>query len=163
MNILGPLTNPAGASCQVLGVYREDLTEPLAHVLLRLGATHCLVVHGSDGLDEITVTGETRVSEGYDGEVRTYTVRPGDLGLPTRTIEDLRGGTPDENARITMNILQGGKGPQREIVLLNAAAGILASGKVPTLQEAFREAERSIDSGSALAKLTALRDFSGRN
>jgi anthranilate phosphoribosyltransferase len=156
-NILGPLTNPAGASCQVLGVYHEDLTEIMAHVLIRLGAKHCLVVHGSDGLDEITITGESRISEGKEGMVQTYRIRPGDFELPTGTLQDLLGGGPDENARITIRILEGEPGPQRDVVLMNAAAGILAGGKVSGFSEALRLAERSIDSGAAMAKLDALR------
>jgi anthranilate phosphoribosyltransferase len=160
-NILGPLTNPAGASCQVLGVFREDLTEVMARVLLRLGARHCLVVHGSDGLDEITITGETVVSEGKDGRVRTYWIRPGDFEIPTGTLDDLRGGDPEENAAITRRILEGEKGARRNIVLLNAAAGIMAGGRASDLREGFLAAERSIDSGAAINKLADLIRASG--
>ncbi|MBI5198326.1 MAG: anthranilate phosphoribosyltransferase [Nitrospirae bacterium] len=160
-NILGPLTNPAGAACQVLGVFREDLTELLAHVLLRLGAKHCFVVHGSDGLDEITVTGETRISEGKEGRIRTYAVRPGDFEVPTGTLQDLKGGGPEENALITRRILQGENSPRRNVVLMNAAAAIVAGGKAKDLREAFLMAERSIDSGAAWNKLEALKNASG--
>lgn len=156
-NILGPLTNPAGASCQIIGVYSAHLTETLAHVLLNLGSTHCMVVHGSDGLDEITITGETRVSEGRKGKVRTYQIRPGDYGIKTGTIEDIKGGNADDNAGILMKILQGEMGQRRDIVLLNAAAGIFVGGKASDLNSAIRVAEESIDSGKALAKLEALK------
>ncbi len=156
-NILGPLTNPAGAACQVIGVYSFHLTEMLARVLLNLGATHCFVVHGSDGLDEITITGETVVSEGYRGEVKTCKIRPGDFGIRSGTIGDLRGGSADDNACIVLKILEGEKGPRRDIVLLNASAGIVASGKSSDFSTAIKVAEESIDSGRALAKLDALK------
>lgn len=156
-NILGPLTNPAGAASQVVGVYSSHLTELLAHVLLNLGAKHCFVVHGSDGLDEITITGETVVSEGYKGEVKTYKIRPGDFGLKTWTLEDIRGGIAEDNARIVSKILKGEWGPRRDIVLLNAAAGIVASGRASDFNEAIRIAGESIDSGKALGKLEALK------
>lgn len=156
-NILGPLTNPAGASCQVLGVYSSHLTETLAHVLLNLGATHCFVVHGSDGLDEITITGETVISEGYKGKVTTYSIRPGDFGIKTGTVEDLRGGGAEDNAHIVLKILEGEKGPRRDIVLLNAAAGIMASGRISDFNAAIKAAEGAIDSGKAYEKLEALR------
>ena len=156
-NILGPLTNPAGAACQVIGVYSSHLTESLARVLLNLGARHCLVVHGSDGLDEITITGETIVSEGFRDEVKRYSIRPADFGMRTAAVEDLRGGSAEDNARILTRVLEGEKGPRRDIALLNAAAGILVSGKVPAFSEALKEAEKSIDSGNALAKLEALK------
>src|SRR3990172_8505472 len=156
-NILGPLTNPAGASCQIIGVYSAHLTETLAHVLLNLGSTHCMVVHGSDGLDEITITGETRVSEGRKGKVRTYQIRPGDYGIKTGTIEDIKGGNADDNAGILKKILEGEMGQRRDIVLLNAAAGIFVGGKASDLNSAIRVAEESIDSGKALAKLEALK------
>lgn len=156
-NILGPLTNPAGAACQALGVYSTHLTEILARVLLNLGATHCFVVHGSDGLDEITITGETVVSEGYRGKVKTYTIRPGDFEIKTGTVEDIRGGSVEDNAHIVLKILEGEKGPRRDIVLLNAAAGIMASGRSSDFSTAIKVAEESIDSGRALAKLEALK------
>lgn len=158
-NILGPLTNPAGASCQVIGVYSSHLTERLARVLVNLGATHCMVVHGSDGLDEITITGETTVSEGYGGNVKTYTVRPGDFGMRTGTIEDIRGGDAMDNARIIEKVLNGEIGPRRDIVVLNAAAGIFVGGKTANFKTAIQIAEESIDSGKALEKLEALRSL----
>ncbi len=156
-NILGPLTNPAGAARQLIGVYSAHLTDILAQVLLNLGARHCFVVHGSDGLDEITTTGETIVSEGKAGEVKTYSIRPSDFGMSTSTVEDLRGGSAEENARIVVQILEGEKGPKREVVLLNAAAGILVSGKVADFSHAIIEAEKSIVAGAALAKLESLK------
>lgn len=156
-NILGPLTNPAGASCQVLGVFSSHLTETLAHVLVNLGSTHCFVVHGSDGLDEITITGETMISEGFNGTVKNYKTRPGDFNIKTGTLEDIKGGSAEDNARIVLNILQGEKGTKRDIVLLNTAAGIMASGKVSDVTSAIEMAEESIDSGNALKKLEALR------
>ncbi|MCC7201959.1 MAG: anthranilate phosphoribosyltransferase [Nitrospirae bacterium] len=156
-NILGPLTNPAGAARQVVGVYSPHLTEILARVLLNIGAKHCLVVHGSDGLDEITITGETAVSEGRGGEVRTYTIRPSDFGMRAASIEDIRGGSPEENARIVLQILEGEKGPKRDVVLLNAAAGILVSGRAADFSHAIIEAEKSIVAGAALAKLESLK------
>jgi len=154
---LGPLTNPAGAARQLIGVYSAHLTDILAQVLLNLGARHCLVVHGSDGLDEITTTGETIVSEGKAGEVKTYSIRPSDFGMSTSTVEDLRGGSAEENARIVVQILEGEKGPKRDVVLLNAAAGILVSGKVSDFSHAIIEAEKSIVAGAALAKLETLK------
>ena len=156
-NILGPLTNPAGAACQVIGVYSAHLTEILARVLVNLGAKRCFVVHGSDGLDEITITGETIISEGYRGEVKTYSIRPGDVGIKTGTIKDIKGGSAAENSSIILQILGGEKGPKRDIVLLNAAAGIMASGKSPDFNAGIRLAEVSIDSGKALAKLEELK------
>src|SRR4030065_1817736 len=123
-NILGPLTNPAGAARQLIGVYSAHPTEILARVLLNLGARHCLVVHGSDGLDEITITGETIVSEGKSGEGRTYSIRPSDFGMGTASIEDIRGGSAEDNARIVVQMLEGERGPKRDVGLLNAAAGI---------------------------------------
>ena len=156
-NILGPLTNPAGASCQIMGVYSAHLTEKLARVLMNLGSTHCMVVHGSDGLDEITITGETIVSEGIRGDVKTYTIRPGDFGMLTGTIEDIKGSDPEENRHIILNILQGEKGHRRDIVVLNAAAGIYVAGKARDLETAILMAQESIDSGNAMKKLEALR------
>jgi len=161
-NILGPLTNPAGAARQLIGVYSPHLTEILAHVLINLGARHCLVVHGSDGLDEITITGETIVSEGKAGEVRTYTIRPSDFGMSTASVEDLRGGSAEENARIVLQILEGEKGPKRDVVLLNAAAGILVSGKAADFNHAIIEAEKSIVAGAALAKLETLKKMTNQ-
>lgn len=161
-NILGPLTNPAGAKAQVLGVYSHGLTETMARVLMRLGASHCFVVHGTDGLDEITITTTTKVSEGKNGKVRTYTVKPSDFGLKKAKKVDLLGGDASDNARITTAILSGEKGPKRDIVLLNAAAAIVAGGKAKTLKEGVKLAADSIDSGAASAKLEALKVFTNK-
>jgi len=155
-NILGPLTNPAGATCQVLGVYDGALTESMARVLGNLGSERAFVVHGSDGLDEITTTGPTKVSELKDGEVHTYEVRPDNFGLPQATIEDLAVVTPDESAAAITGVLSGEQGPKRDIVVLNAAAALAAAGIAPDLAGGLPIAANSIDSGPAsqvLAKL----------
>jgi len=156
-NILGPLTNPAGAPHQILGVYHPDLTEPLAQVLLNLGAHHVFVVHGVGGLDEISTVGETRVSEGHQGRVRTYTLVPEDLGLPRASLEDLRGGDVPTNADLLVRVLEGEPGPRRDIVVANAAAGIIAAGLASDWPQAVRRAQEAIDSGAAREKLTALQ------
>ena len=156
-NALGPLTNPAGAQAQVLGVYAPALTEPLAHVLKNFGAQCAFVVHGGDGLDEITTTTTTQVSELADGAVNTYTLNPTELGIPTAQPNDLRGGTPEENAEITLDILRGEKGPRRDIVLLNAAAAVVAGGKAKDITAGLAVAAESIDSGRALEKLEGLK------
>ncbi len=158
-NLLGPLTNPAGASAQVVGVYDGALVDRIALVLLKLGVRHCFVVHGADGLDEISITGKTRIAEGKDGVVSTYDVEPGDFGITVSTLEHIRGGDPDENARILEQILQGRPGPQRDIVLLNAAPALVAAGKAATLEEGAALAARAIDTGAAEGKLSALRNF----
>ena len=156
-NALGPLTNPAGAQVQVLGVYASTLTEPLAHVLKNFGAQCAFVVHGGDGLDEITTTTTTQVSELADGVVNTYILNPTELGIPTAQPSDLKGGTPEENAEMTLSILRGEKGPKRDIVLLNAAAAIVAGGKAEDITTGLAVAEESIDSGRALDKLEGLK------
>ncbi|MEK6680492.1 MAG: anthranilate phosphoribosyltransferase [Nitrospirota bacterium] len=161
-NILGPLTNPAGAKAQVLGVYSHSLTEIMAKVLMKLGASHCFVVHGSDGLDEITITSTTKVSEGKNGKVRTYTVKPSDFGLRKAKKVDLLGGDAAENAKIIMAILSGEKGPKRDIVLLNAAAAIVAGCRAKTLKEGVKLAAESIDSGAAMNKLEAMKRFTNQ-
>jgi anthranilate phosphoribosyltransferase len=156
-NILGPLTNPAGAQAQLLGVYDAELTELLANVLKNLGSKHVLVVHGSDGLDEITITDKTYVAELVDGEVRSFVIDPGDFGMSKADISSLIGGTAEENAQITLDILKGEKGPRRDIVLLNSAAVIMASGLAANLIEGIQVAAESIDSGKALEKLELLK------
>ena len=159
-NLLGPLTNPAGATRQVLGVYDGDLTETLARVLGELGAERALVVHGVDGLDEITTTGPTKVSELRDGEVNTYYIDPTQFGLPLSRREDLLGGTAEQNAQVLLEVLEGKPGPQRDIVLLNAAAGLVVGGRAETLAQGVELAAESIDSGRALEKLEGLRRVS---
>ena len=155
-NALGPLSNPAGATRQVVGVYSAALTETLVGVLATLGAEHAFVVHGSDGLDEMTLTGPTRVSELKNGSVSTYDVSPGDFGLAQASADMLKGGDADYNAEITRSILNGEEGPRRDIVLLNAAAAIVAGGKAGDLNEGVQVAAEVIDSGKALEKLEGL-------
>ncbi len=156
-NALGPLTNPAGAQAQVLGVYAPTLTEPLANVLKNLGSQRAFVVHGGDGLDEITTTTTTQISELVAGEVNTYTLDPAEFGIPAAQPSDLKGGTPEENAEMTLSILRGEKGPKRDIVLLNAAAAIVAGGKAVDIAAGLAVAAESIDSGRALEKLEGLK------
>jgi anthranilate phosphoribosyltransferase len=161
-NMLGPLTNPAGANCQLLGVYAPELTEMFAHALQLLGAKRSLVVHGHDGLDEISVCAPTRVSELKDGLIRTYDIYPetffGQLARP----ENLLGGYPEENAQITRNILNGEKGPKRNVVLINAAAALMAAGQAKDLKEGIQRAETAIDDGAATQKMEALIDYTRR-
>ncbi|MEO0293272.1 MAG: anthranilate phosphoribosyltransferase [candidate division WOR-3 bacterium] len=156
-NILGPLTNPAGAKRQLLGVYSKELTSTIANVLLNLGSIHCMVVHGEDGLDEITTTGKTFVSELKMGEIIEYTITPEDFGIKRANLEELKGGTPEENAKITVSILKGEKGPKRDVTLLNAGAAIYIAGKANSLEEGIEKAKESIDSGEALRKLDLLK------
>lgn len=161
-NMLGPLTNPAGANAQVIGVYSDRLTEPLARVLAELGTIRAFVVHGADGLDEISNTGESHISEVHEGVVRSSRVRPEDFGLPRASIHDLQGGDREENARIIRQILEGEAGPKRDIVLMNAAAALVVGAKARDLKEGVSLAARSIDSGAAIGKLRALVDYSRR-
>jgi anthranilate phosphoribosyltransferase len=161
-NMLGPLTNPASANAQIIGVYSAALTEPLARVLAELGTVRAFVVHGADSLDEISNTGESRVSEVREGMVRSYTVRPEDFGLPRTTIAELMGGDREENARIIRAILDGEPGAKRDIVLMNSAAALLAGAKARDLKEGVGLAAHAIDSGAALRKLEALIGLSRR-
>jgi anthranilate phosphoribosyltransferase len=155
-NLLGPLTNPAGANAQVIGVAAPELTEKLARVLAELGTVRAFVVHGADGLDEISNTGESRVSEVREGMVRSFAVRPEDFGLPAATIAELRGGDREQNAEIIREILAGAPGPRRDIVLMNATAALVAGGRGRDLKEGVGLAAQSIDCGAARAKLDAL-------
>lgn len=159
-NILGPLTNPAGAQVQVLGVYNSKLTELIANVLKNLGSQHVFVVHGDDGLDEITITGKTYVTELKNNQLQSYTIKPEDFGISRTDKASLIGGSAEENAKIALDILRGEKGPKRDIVLLNAAAAIVAGGKVDNIREGIKLAEESIDSGKAMQKLDLLRKLS---
>ena len=159
-NILGPLTNPAGATRQIMGVYDPSLTSPLAQVLGRLGAQAAFVVHGADGLDELSTTGINRVSHLRDGWVKDFSLDPVELGLPGARLEDLRGGTVEENAQITQAILAGERGPRRDVVLLNAAAALVAGGMARDFKEGLQQAAEAIDSGSAREKLEGLVAFS---
>jgi len=161
-NILGPLTNPAKVTSQIMGVYAADLTGSLAQALGNLGATHAFVVHGMDGLDEITVTDKTKVSEFVNGKVKDFFLHPSDLGMAAAKKDDLRGGDAKENAAITIEVLKGKQGVRRDIVLLNAAAGLAASGRAADLREGMKLAAESIDSGSALKKLESLKRFTNK-
>lgn len=162
LNILGPLTNPAGAAIQVLGVFDSKLTELVGRVLLQLGSQHCFVVHGMDGLDEITLTDRTKVSEGKQGVLSSYVLDPQEFGLTRVRLKELAGGHPPENAQITRDILQGRKGPKRDIVCLNAAPALVAGRKAKSLQEGFRLAAQSIDSGAASEKLERLVAYTNK-
>jgi anthranilate phosphoribosyltransferase len=158
-NLLGPLTNPAHASAQVVGVYSAALVEKLAEALSMLGSHRALVVHGLDGLDEITIAAPTRIAEVREGTVRTYEVTPEEFGMNRGTLDDIGGGDADVNADIIRNIFAGKKSPKRDVVLLNAAAALVAAGRVDHLADALPLASRSIDSGAAAAKLEALVRF----
>ncbi len=155
-NILGPLTNPAWAKNYLLGVADGSLVEKMALVLKSLGCNHALVVHGGDGLDEITISGKTQVCELKNGRIKKYTVSPEDFGLPTASLESLKGGTAQENANLLRNILTGASGPQRDVVLMNAAAALVAGDKAKTLRQGLDLAREALDSGRALAKLEQL-------
>lgn len=156
-NILGPLTNPANAKRQVVGVFTSRLTEPLASVLANLGAEDAMVVYGEDGLDEITISDGTRISRYQNGNIETYYITPEDYGIQRADKEELTGGAKEENARITLAVLEGEFGPKRDIVVLNSAAAILVSGRAESLSTAKEMAEESIDSGDAMQKLKEIR------
>lgn len=152
-NLLGPLTNPASANMQVMGVYSEELVEPMARVLSGLGVKRGMVVYGQDRLDEISVSAPTTVCEFGDGNYKTYVIKPEDFGLHTGKKEDLVGGSPQENAEITKAILDGEKGAKRDAVLLNAGAGLYVAGKADSMQKGVEMAAELIDSGAAKKKL----------
>ncbi len=158
-NLLGPLTNPAHASGQVVGVYALDMVEKLAEALSMLGLHRALVVHGLDGLDEITITGPTRIAEARGGSVRTYEVDPEEFGMKRSTLADIAGGDAADNAAIVRQVLNGEKSPRRDVVLLNSAAALVAAGRADHLAEGIPLAVRSIDSGAASAKLVELSNF----
>jgi len=161
-NVLGPLTNPANANCQVLGVYRKDLTEVIAGVLKNLGTIRAFVVHGLDGLDEITITGKTKISELKDGKVKTFNIEPQEFGMKTASLDDIKGGDIDENARIVREVLEDKKGPRQDIVLLNASAGLIAASKAKDFKEGIEIARESIHSGKAKEKLERLKEFTNK-
>ena len=161
-NILGPLTNPAGARHQLLGVYDPALTDLLAMVLNNLGTLHAFVVRGEDGLDEITLTDETRVTELKDGAIKTYHIKPEEFGFERCKLDDLKGAGPDENAKIILDIFSGAKGPRRDIVLLNSAAALAAAGAAGSIAEGIAIAHGVIDSGEALKKLEQLKEITNR-
>lgn len=158
-NLLGPLSNPAGATSQVVGVYDSRLTALIAAVLKNLGTKRAFVVCGMDKLDEITITGKTRVSELKDGTIRTYYVTPGKFGFKTARIEDIRGGTARENADAVLSVLKGEEGPRREVVLMNASAAIIAGYRAKGFKRGVHLAAESIDSGRALEKLNKLVEY----
>jgi anthranilate phosphoribosyltransferase len=155
-NFLGPLTNPAGADAQVMGVAVPDMLEPLANVLAQLGTRHAFVVSGSDGLDEVTLSGATRVAEAIDGAVRSYEVHPEQFGMSTAPRDTLVGGDARENAKLLLAVLNGAHGPHRDIVVLNAAFGIVAGLGAEDIHDGIGWAEKSIDSGKAKEKLEKL-------
>ncbi|MBI5343749.1 MAG: anthranilate phosphoribosyltransferase [Deltaproteobacteria bacterium] len=161
-NILGPLTNPAGARRQVVGVYDPALTDMLAKVLYNLGSRRAFIVHGSDGLDEITLAGETRVTELDEGVIKTYHIRPEEFGFERCAPDELKGGDPDVNAGIILDMLKGKKDAKRDIVLLNGAAAITAAGKTHNLKEGIAVARGAVDSGEALKRLEKLKEVTNR-
>ena len=159
-NLLGPLTNPAGAARQLVGVPRPELTELVARSLGLLGSARAWVVHGADGLDEISTTGYTKVSEYRDGAVNTFYVHPAELGIPKASPEALRGGDAAENARIARDVLNGSRGAPRDIVLLNAGVSLLVAGVVPDIAQGISRAASALDSGAAAAALRQLIELS---
>ncbi len=161
-NVLGPLTNPTGAKRQVLGVGRADLVGTMAEVLARLGAERALVVHGKEGLDELSISGPTLVADARDGQVSRYEIEPGDVGLKLSPIEAIAGGDPEQNAAIITSVLNGEEGPRRDVLLINAGAGIVAAGLTPDIADGVRLAAESIDSGRARAALESLVELSNQ-
>ncbi len=159
-NVLGPLTNPAGAKRQVMGVFDANLTETLAQVLATLGATRAMVVHADDGLDELSVTSPTKISELADGKITTRTVTPEDFGLTRSTIADLAIDSPEQSAQIIRDALGGKPGAARDIIALNAAAALAVADKAQTIEQALAIATDSIDSGAAAAALAKLIEVS---
>jgi anthranilate phosphoribosyltransferase len=161
-NILGPLTNPARATHQIMGVYSRELVEPMALVLKNLGLKRALVVHGNDGLDEITITDKTFVCEFNGREIISYDINPDELGIKRAGIDDLVGGNASENAVIARAILEGQTGPKRDIVIVNAAYALYIAQAVDTLKQGMSMARHAIDAQRALQKLEALKEFSNR-
>ncbi|MGP8319895.1 MAG: anthranilate phosphoribosyltransferase [Methanosarcinaceae archaeon] len=157
-NILGPLTNPANAKAQVIGVFDRSLCEPLAEVLKKLGTQRALVVHG-DGMDEISNISDTYIAELKNGKVSTYTLAPEDIGIKCAVANDIAGGTPQENAQDIIHILKGEKGPKRDIVVINTAATLYVAGKADSIKDGVSLAEDTIDSGKAMEKLDQFREF----
>lgn len=162
-NILGPLTNPAHAKRQVLGVFNAELVETLAHVLQQLGSQHVLIVHGKDGLDEISISGETHVGELKNGKVTTYTIRPEDFRLKVAAIEAIQVTDSEQAKKMLMSVLQNIPGPARDIVLLNAGAAIYAAGLAGTLDDGVNAARQAIENGAALKKLQQLVEFTQKD
>lgn len=162
-NMLGPLTNPAGANCQLLGVYAPELTEMFAKALQGMGTRRAFVVHGHDGLDEISLNSPTRISELNDGNIKTYDLSPDQYFSRTAGLQDLKGGSPSENAAVTLGILKGEKGPKRDVVLLNAGAALVVAGKAVDIKEGIHLAGAAIDSGAAEDKLQQLIRFTNQD
>jgi anthranilate phosphoribosyltransferase len=155
-NLLGPLSNPAGVRRQMVGVFSRQWVEPLAHVLKNLGSESVWVVHGSDGLDEITISGPTYVAALEKGAVRTFEVAPDEVGFARHKADALRGGDAEHNAKALVEVLKGGKGPFRDVAIMNAAAGLIVAGRAKTLEDGVAEAAASIDRGAAKARLDRL-------
>ena len=156
-NILGPLTNPAGANVQVLGVYNKELTPVLAEVLGKLGSRSAFVVYGEGSFDEISITGKTQVSELKDGQVSTYTIEPEDFGLPHANEHDILGGNAQQNADIVLSVLKGEPGARRNMVLLNASAALVAAGQAADFRDGIAQAAEAIDAGRAMEKLEGMK------
>ncbi|RPI99925.1 MAG: anthranilate phosphoribosyltransferase [Deltaproteobacteria bacterium] len=159
-NLLGPLTNPAGATIHLAGLYREDLLQPVAEVLRNLGSKSAFVVHSEDHCDEISITGKTTVCQLKNGSIATYQIEPERVGLKRAKLEEIQGGAPEKNAEILLQVLRGKPGPPRDVVLFNAAAVFVAAEKVPNLQEGVAWAGKSIDSGRAMRKFEEIMRFS---
>jgi anthranilate phosphoribosyltransferase len=155
-NLLGPLTNPAGATRQLVGVPRPEFTELMARALLLLGTTRAWVVHGADGIDELTTTGYTKISECRDGAVNTFYLHPADVGLPKAPVGSLQGGDARENARLIAQLLDGARGPARDVVLLNAGAALFIAGAAASVEEGIQKSSRAIDRGGAKRTLEQL-------
>jgi anthranilate phosphoribosyltransferase len=156
-NILGPMTNPAGAKRQLLGVFDENIMESMVTTLQKLGSEHVMVVHGEDGLDEITLTGKTTVYELKKGNIQKYNLEPENVGLKSISSDQLKGGDPDRNAEIAIRILDGKEGPERDFVLINTGAVIYVGGHADSIQDGIHKAKESIDSGEALERLEKLK------
>jgi len=159
-NLLGPLTNPAGATRQIVGVPRSELTEPIARALMMLGSIRAWVVHGADGIDEISTTGHTKVSECRDGSVNTFYIHPSDFGVAKASAGDLRGGDATDNAGIVRQILDGRPGAHRDVVALNAGAALFVAGKASSVAEGITLSHKAIDSGAARETLAAMARLS---
>ncbi|MBL7072502.1 MAG: anthranilate phosphoribosyltransferase [Candidatus Omnitrophica bacterium] len=155
-NVLGPLTNPAGARRQVLGVYKKELTEILANVLKKLGVKRAYVVHGMDSLDEVTITARTRVTELRGGKIRSFFVSPADFGFKKAEMKDIKGGSAKQNAKIIKDVLNGKKGPKRDMVLMNSSVALMAADKAKNFKSGVKIAAQAIDTGRAAEKLEAL-------
>lgn len=161
-NILGPLANPALTNYIVLGVYDEALMEPMAKVLMNLGIKGAMIVHGNDGLDEVTISDRTTVCEIQENKLIKYEITPEDYQIPIVDLNEVIGGTAEENAKITLEVLNGKQGPQRDIVVMNAACTLYTAGKASSLAEGVRLAQESIDSGKALEKLEELKQVTAQ-